>query len=335
MVENTEVSGISEFEKGIRSLTLDSLTTDWITNVRADPGDVSELANSIEHHGLQHPIVVRESPSNPNMYEIVEGSRRVAAYRELAKRDPVKYRKIEARVLRNCSDLEALEKSFDENDKRGNLSAKEVGAYIERMKRLSPVGDPESRATKRWIAERLHWGATIPNKKGIPKFYPNPKRVDEAFKMAEFQRMVPNVEIKTRSQGDAYKSAVPMSVAKTAIDAVYKARSKLPPNDPETQKRFEEFLLVYAQKTPPKLRKALRDRFAEFPTESPTVLLGTIMKERSAIPHDQMVAFKATSELYEKITDWWRSDGHDNWTISDAVRDLIERGLQTLERRIS
>lgn len=331
MLDDTGPRSQPEFEKGIRSLPLDSLTTDWITNVRADPGDVTELANSIEHHGLQHPIVVRESPANPNVYEIVEGSRRVAAYRELSKRDPIRYRKIEARLLRNCDDIAALEMSFDENDKRGNLSAKEVGAYIERMKKLSPHGDPESKSTKRWIAEQLKWGVTTRNKKGVLKFYPNPKRVDEAIKMAEFQRMVPQVEIKTRSQGDAYKSAVPMSVAKTAIEALYIARSKLPVHDQDANKKLEDFLLIYAQKTPPKLRKVFRERFAEEPTINPNELLDKIMDERSAVPHDQMVAFKATSELYGRIQDWWHSEGHDNWTISDAVRDLIERGLKDIK----
>ena len=330
MLNNPEAGSAPEFEKGIRNLPLDSLTTDWITNVRADPGDVTELANSIEHHGLQHPIVVRESPANPNMYEIVEGSRRVAAYRELAKRDPVKYRRIEARLLRYCDDIAALEMSFDENDKRGNLSAKEVGAYVERMKRLSPYGEPESKSTKKWIAEQLKWGATIRNKRGTLKFYPNPKRVDEAIKMAEFQKLVPEVEIKTRSQGDAYKSAIPMSVAKTAMEAVYKARNKLPADYPDSGKHLEEFLLTYAQRTPPKLRKAFRDRFAEDPTKNPSAVLSDIMDERSATPHDQMVAFKATSELYGRIQDWWHFEGHDNWTISDAVRDLIERGLKDI-----
>ena len=58
------------------------------TRLRIDLGDIEELAESIREEGLMQPIVLS------NDKRLIAGGRRLAAFRLLAKEDPVKYGKI-------------------------------------------------------------------------------------------------------------------------------------------------------------------------------------------------------------------------------------------------
>ena len=69
-----------EYETQLRKIPLDALTA-GVANVRTSPGDVSDLAQSIKTKGLEHPILIRSAPNNPGMFEVIAGSRRVAAAR--------------------------------------------------------------------------------------------------------------------------------------------------------------------------------------------------------------------------------------------------------------
>jgi ParB family chromosome partitioning protein len=61
----------------IRHIELDSLINSPL-NVRKDPGDLDELTASITGSGVLAPILVRPKG---DMYEVIAGSRRVAAAR--------------------------------------------------------------------------------------------------------------------------------------------------------------------------------------------------------------------------------------------------------------
>ena len=96
-------------------------------NVRRNVGDISELANSIREQGILEPLVVR--PTSGDNYEVIIGSRRLAAASELGL-DVVPV------VVQRISDAEAVIRSLVENLQRGELSLDErVEAYklIEEM----------------------------------------------------------------------------------------------------------------------------------------------------------------------------------------------------------
>ena len=67
----------SELLKFIKlSETTDSPWQGRLQNV--DKNDIEELADSIKQNGLMQPVIVREKD---NKYEIIDGHRRVAAYK--------------------------------------------------------------------------------------------------------------------------------------------------------------------------------------------------------------------------------------------------------------
>src|SRR5438046_10313237 len=94
-----------EYEDRLRKIPLDALTA-GVTNVRTAEGDVRELAESLKVRGLEHPILVRQAPGNPGMFEVIAGSRRLAAARELG------WKKIEARVINDCDEIKELSLSL-------------------------------------------------------------------------------------------------------------------------------------------------------------------------------------------------------------------------------
>lgn len=48
-------------------------------NIRVEYGDIQELADSIRESGLQLPLTVIESPDRPDIYQVVDGFRRMRA----------------------------------------------------------------------------------------------------------------------------------------------------------------------------------------------------------------------------------------------------------------
>ena len=93
-----------------------------------DSSKITELAESIEEHGLLQPIVVR--PIEENMYEIIAGERRFRALQSLhqSKADV---------IIRHMNDEETAVVALIENIQRENLSAREEA---EAYKKLLEIG---------------------------------------------------------------------------------------------------------------------------------------------------------------------------------------------------
>ena len=105
-------------------------------NVRRNVGDISELANSIREQGILEPLIVR--PTSDDNYEVIIGSRRLAAASELGM-------EVVPVVVQRITDAEAVIRSLVENLQRGELSLDErVEAYkiIEQIDdRITDRGD--------------------------------------------------------------------------------------------------------------------------------------------------------------------------------------------------
>jgi ParB family chromosome partitioning protein len=87
-------------------------------NIREDLGDLSELAASIEAQGILQPLVVQQHATQPGVYEVIAGHRRLAAA-QLAHLEeiPVVVRQRAA----NNSSAQALEIMLVENCMRRDL----------------------------------------------------------------------------------------------------------------------------------------------------------------------------------------------------------------------
>lgn len=96
-------------------------------NVRRDPGDISELVESIKAVGVLQPILVR--PTEDDKYEIIVGSRRFAA----AKKAGLKT--IPA-IVKDLSDDEAIIESLTENIQRGDLDLEEIAEAYQTIRRF-------------------------------------------------------------------------------------------------------------------------------------------------------------------------------------------------------
>ena len=91
----------------------------------SDP-EIEELAGSIRELGILQPILVRSHPDHPDGYEIIAGERRWRAA-QLAQLHEVPI------LLRDFSDVEALEIGLVENLQRENLSALEEAEGYQRL----------------------------------------------------------------------------------------------------------------------------------------------------------------------------------------------------------
>lgn len=313
----SEESVVPEYEDRIRKIALDSLSA-GITNVRTAPGSVHELAESMKVRGLEHPILVRPADQNPGMFEVIAGSRRLAAARELG------WKRIDARVV-NCGEIDALCLSLDENEKRGDLSAKELGEVISRLARLCPEDPGNERAVQKWVALRLGW--KVRSVKG--REYADVNRVRKALEDAEFQKLVPGITIKVRNQGDFQRPTAPLSVARQVMPILTESRvrEKLEQISPDSGQAIREGFLRAFANAPARNRKDLREAFTVDPTRPIEEVVAAVEKERTL---QMVIAFKASPDLVDRIEQHKRGSKSDNWTRSDAVKDLVERGLKSI-----
>lgn len=305
-----------DYEDRFRMIPMDALTA-GVSNVRTSPGDVSDLAESLKVRGLEHPILARQAPDNPGMFEVIAGSRRLAAARELG------WKKIKASVINNCDDITALCLSLDENQQRGDLSARELGEVINRLITLCPEDAGNEKVVLKWVAKQLNW--FFETAKG--KRHPDVSRVRKAQEDADFQKMVPGITIKVRNRGDIKRPTAPLSVARQVMPILDdpRVKTKLEELQPEqAQKTREEFLRGFG-KTEMKKRKDLKDAFVANPLTPIKELLEKVEKERA---QQIVVAFKASPELVDRIDNHRQTK--DDWTRSDAVKDLVERGMRSL-----
>ncbi len=259
-----------EYEDRSRKIPIDALTA-GLTNVRTATGDVTELAESMKVRGLEHPILVRPAPNNPSMFEVIAGSRRLQAARQLG------WKKIEARVVR-CDDVSALCMSLDENQQRGDLAARELGDVISKLQNLYPEDPGDEKAVLKWVARQLNW--TVEGQKG--KQYPDINRVRKALEDAEFQKIVPGITIKVRNRGDYKRPTAPLSVARQVMPILGdpKVVNKLDELAPEQQQKTrEEFLRAFAN-TDVKKRKDLKEAFTADPLKPIQEIVEKVEKER-------------------------------------------------------
>lgn len=96
---------------------------------------LEELAGSIAEKGIIQPLIVRQSPSDPDMFEIVAGERRWrAAQRAKLHEIPV--------LLRDYDDTEVLEIAIIENIQRADLNpVDEAAGYKQLMDRFGHTQD--------------------------------------------------------------------------------------------------------------------------------------------------------------------------------------------------
>jgi len=307
-----------DIEVRIRQIPLDALTA-GVTNVRTAPGDVTELAESLKIRGLEHPILVRPAPDNPGMFEVIAGSRRLAAARELG------WRRIDARVVNNCDEVNALCLSLDENQKRGDLTAYELGEVINRLTALYPEDPGDEKSVLKWVANQLNWMIETPS----GRHYPDMNRVRKALEDAEFQKLVPGITIKVRNRGDYKRPVAPLSVARQVMPILndQRVKSKLDELAPEqAQTMREEFLRAFAN-AEAKRRKDLKDAFIANPLRPVGETVYQVAKESR---QQMVVAFKASPELVDRIDSHRQTMNDGNVTRSDAVKDLVERALRSV-----
>jgi ParB/RepB/Spo0J family partition protein len=122
-------------------------------NVRKNPGDVRELAESIREKGVLEPILARPAGAK---YEVITGSRRLAAAKEAGlKRIPA--------VVREMDDEEAVVVSLVENVQRRDIEPEEEYDALMELRKLNPksYGTAEQLAkalgkSRKYVEDRIN-----------------------------------------------------------------------------------------------------------------------------------------------------------------------------------
>ncbi len=96
--------------------------------IRRNLGDISSLMESMQRHGLLHPVVVNGS------YELIAGHRRLEAAKRLG------WTTIEADVMSDIDEIERVELEIDENVHRKSLTPDELADGYERLQRMKNPG---------------------------------------------------------------------------------------------------------------------------------------------------------------------------------------------------
>jgi len=94
------------------------------------PDQLAELTNSIREKGIIQPLILRETPGNPEIYQIVAGERRWRAAQA------AQLHEVPA-LVRDYTDTEVLEIAIIENIQRAELNAvEEAAGYRQLMDRF-------------------------------------------------------------------------------------------------------------------------------------------------------------------------------------------------------
>src|SRR5438093_7463530 len=109
-------------------------------NVRKSAGDIAELTASIRAVGVLEPILIRPAG---NLFEVVVGSRRLAASRKAGLKSIIA-------IIKQMTDDQALLESLSENIQRGDITEEEVVAAFNAPKSFNP-----KRRTQQPSAHRL------------------------------------------------------------------------------------------------------------------------------------------------------------------------------------
>lgn len=295
----------------------DLRVSEFNTRLEPNPEGVEELTESIKTIGLQNPLLVRPTATDPNVYEVVSGSRRLQALRTLG------YSKAPCRVDPHMDDEQALLASLHENLKRGDITAQELSRAIQRM---MDGGDPSWSDIKkrRWVAEQLGWHYTSPQGRNKP----DANRVRDAILMGEFQKMLPGTVIKFRQRGDSKKPTIAWSTAKQVRDALMKSRTwetldALPPDD--RTRIVKEFADTYSGLPATKRGEFLR-LMESNPSTSPKDLVVNLQEQERKT---QVLAFRLDISLWERIDEYATRVGLKR---SEAVKRLVEKALEVEPR---
>lgn len=131
-------------------LSLDRLIADD-DNVRRQLAGIDDLAQEVRRDGILQPILVREHPTQPGLYQIVAGHRRVAAAK-LAGLETI------PAALRKIGDNEKTALQLIENVQREDLSAIEIANGLKAL--VEECGDAGLAAdrigqSKNWVNKHL------------------------------------------------------------------------------------------------------------------------------------------------------------------------------------
>lgn len=285
-------------------------------NVRleADPAGLDSLAESIKTVGLQHPLVVRQVPDEPDVYEVIEGSRRLRALKKLG------YTTIECRIA-EMDDQQALVASIHENMWRGDITAAELSRAIKMMMGTMPTHWSEK---KQRSAVALNLGWVLSSDKG--KKRPDLTRVKDAILMGEFQEKLPGIVIKQRTRGDSNKPTIAWSTARQVRDIVTSPEvlPVLTAMPPEERSGYVQQIAKEYKETPTKHRAEFGRRVQADPTRPPGDIRHELdVRERQSV----MVTFRADADLHEAIDHYAATQEHS--TRAEAVVKLVRLGLQT------
>ena len=122
MGDTKEVSIQNEISNQETKISISNLmTSPSQPRLLFDKNSINELAESIKSKGLVQPILVRPSPTESGVYEIIAGERRWRAA-QIAQLHEV------PAVVRKLDDVEALEIAIIENVQRSDLSPIEEAA---------------------------------------------------------------------------------------------------------------------------------------------------------------------------------------------------------------
>lgn len=308
--------GPIQVQRGTKEIPLEDLrVSEYNTRMEPNPEGVEELAESIKTIGLQNPLLVRPAKSDPNLYEVVSGSRRLQALRMLG------HTRATCRVDPTMDDDTALLASLHENLKRGDITAMELSRAIQRLAEgLDPTWQDLKK--RRWVAEQLGWHYLNPQ--GKPK--PDANRVRDAILMGEFQKMLPGTVIKFRQRGDSKKPTIAWSTAKQVRDALQKstvwpAVEQMPPEHRAAV--VKEFADTYSDLAANKRRDFL-GLFEQNPQKAPKELAQQLKEEQLK---SQIITFRVDTRLWERIDEY---ASRLRVKRSDAVKQLVERALESL-----
>ncbi|WBU55228.1 ParB N-terminal domain-containing protein [Paracoccus sp. SCSIO 75233] len=168
-------------------IQLDAIDTYKLTRDRAPGADfeLAELVESIRDIGLSNPI--RVEPSADGRYELIQGYRRLCAYRELLKEtgDAESWGKIPAGIAAKGDALEQLyRRMVDENLVRKDISFAEMAQLA-----VHYAMDPETQETDADKAvKKLFKSAGYQKRSYIRKFIPLVERLGEVL---EFPQEIP------------------------------------------------------------------------------------------------------------------------------------------------
>lgn len=297
----------------------DLRVSDLNVRLEADPEGLDALAESIRTVGLQHPLVVRPVPDEPDVYEVVEGSRRLRALKKLG------YTIIECRIA-EMSDQQALVASIHENMVRGDITAAELARGIKRMMEMMP-SHWDDRKKRREVAKLLGWISIDARGKRRPDL----TRVRDSLLMGDFQEKLPGVVIKQRTRGDSNKATIAWSTARQVRDIVTSPEVQpiLDAMPPEGRGEYVKRLAKVYKETPTKHRSEFVRRLRAEPHRPPEEIRREVeIRESRTV----IITFRAEVALREAIDDYAAAE--EGCTRADAVVRLICLGLAAAGRPV-